>query len=97
MLRTKLSLKINKGQLLHKYDGQSYDPCALHFSLMGSIHLCSFKMIPEILFELCSRQKCGLQTDRPTERPTDRPTSAKQYTPSSSKGGGGIINNSALK
>ena len=36
-------------------------------------------MIPEIFFELCSGQKCGLQTDQPT--------SAKQYTPASSKGG----------
>ena len=36
-------------------------------------------MIPEILFELCSGQKCGLRTDRWT--------SAKQYTPASSKGG----------
>ena len=40
-------------------------------------------MIPEILFELCSRQKCDLWTDPRT----DRPTSAKQYTPTSSKGG----------
>ena len=57
----KLSMKINKGQ---KYDGQSYGSCALHFSLMRSLHLCSFKMIPEILFGLCSGQKCGLRTDR---------------------------------
>ena len=47
-----LSMKINKGQTLQRYDGQSYGTCALHFSLMRSIHLCSFKMIPEILLEL---------------------------------------------
>ena len=29
-------------------------------------------MIPEILFELCSGQKCGLRTERRTERRTDR-------------------------
>ena len=68
----KLSTKINKGQKLQKYDGQSYGTCALHFSLMRSIHLCSFKMIPETLFELCSRQKCGLRTDQRTERQTDQ-------------------------
>ena len=48
---------------------------------MTSIHLCSFKTIPEILFDLCSGQKCG------------RRTSAKQYIPTSSKGGGGGIIN----
>ena len=46
-------------------------------------------MIPEILFELCSGQKCGLRTDRRT----DRPTSAKQYTPAFSKGGIIILTN----
>ena len=29
-------------------------------------------MIPETLFELCTGQKCGLQTHRRTDRPTDK-------------------------
>ena len=39
---------------------------------MRSIHLCSFKVIPEILFELCPGQKCGLRTDRLTDQPTNK-------------------------
>ena len=82
MLRTKIKYENQQRAITPKKDGQSYDSCALHFSLMRSIHLCSFKLTPEIVFELCSGQKCGLRTDRPT--------SAKQYTPASSKEG--IIN-----
>ena len=42
--------------------------------LMRSIHLCSFKMIPEILFVLCSGQRCGLRTDRRTDGQTNQQT-----------------------
>jgi hypothetical protein len=34
-----------------------------------------------------SRKPFGLQTDRPTDRQTDRQTNAKQYIPTSLKGG----------
>ena len=83
----KLRMKINKGQYLHKYDGQSYDSCALHFSLMRSIHLCSFKMIPEILLSYALDKNVVY---RPTDGPTDK---CKAIYPRFFEGG---HNNSAM-
>ena len=54
----------SRQKLLHKYDDQHHDSCAMHFYLMRSIHLCSFKMITEILFELCSGQKLSMKINK---------------------------------
>ena len=50
------SMKINKDQLLQKYDAQSNGSCALHFSSIRSICPQNFKSVAGILFELCSKQ-----------------------------------------
>jgi hypothetical protein len=54
-------------------------------------HYAKYKDFVINTFQDNQRKPCGLPTDRPTDRrtdrQTDRPTLAKQYTPSSSKGG----------
>jgi hypothetical protein len=57
---------------------QEEHSCALHFSSLRSIHLWSFKLIPQILFEICSGQKC--RTEGRTEGQTDGRTDGRTKT-----------------
>ena len=64
MLRTKIKYENQQRAITQKYDGQIYGSCALHFSLIGLIHLWGFKVIPEILFELCSGEKLSMKINK---------------------------------
>ena len=50
--------KFEKGKKLRKYWRQGYDSCILQFSLWPSISVSSFIILPLILLEICSGQKC---------------------------------------
>ena len=64
MLRKKNKYENQQRAITPKYNRQSYDSCALHFSLMRSIHLCSVKMIPKILLLLSSGQKLNMKINK---------------------------------
>jgi hypothetical protein len=53
-------IKITKGNY-SKIMKSSYNSCALHTSWVRSIHLWSFMLISQRLFELCSGQKLSLK------------------------------------
>lgn len=61
MLQTKkICIKISKGNNSESMEMRVVS-CALHFSLMRSIHLWNFKLLDETVLEKCSRQKCGTE------------------------------------
>ena len=57
MHRTKVKYEINKGQKTKKKANKSYGSCALHSSLMRSIHPQNFITVASIVLEICSGQK----------------------------------------